>query len=954
MILLRADRELRQTFDRLIETMKVPVVWNGIFVVIDNYIILQGELRSLFFHFDSRKVMTNIIDLSIKEEDMQSVEGNIQIRNTIHMLLYVFGKWGSIEGVKVEKNYGQLNQLFGDILRELHIEPEYNQNSLNFYKDGIRITYEDVIQYALEYRETPLEEAKEEYGGLWHKLVWKKELVKFAHVETDLRERQKERLGNNFYMVGYLCPSCGQKLHMVVYPADKEFKIETEEGAVLLARAATCEKCGSFYTPRPDKLFSEGDVYTIGFGDDKKAYEDYLELIGKRGERISNHRFNRFADGRNLKKEGEAEEAGSADALEELCEDLPNRSETELARLRACMEEGFYPDEKIVRLERRIKEYSQKEGGKRQGEEREERSKQQEGRRQRGGQSEREGRTPESREFGRQRQDESRRESDREVSRYNQARTEGSFHKTKRGHEDVMLSLGSEGEQRQFERVREQRQQIQSDGEGEWRQSIQSDRGERTTDAPKSEEGAELHSGKEAYSNELCEKYEAKLKVCERLSERQLGELREQLRREKAIPPESRQRYLDRVEAQQRKLRMEKLTKKAKLCEDKPYAVIKRVYEEVLEEDLPMTEKQSLLEQLKGQLLRQAEQEVHQLMEKMPPKLDRAGYQRFEQRLRSYQEVDLSPYEEKLRHSRELAERQELEQLVKRARKTTREDLKELSKRLEEGDFLPELLVPYQQKIEEKIRTIDAEEIARICPNPREMSFEAGMEAYQKIQEGDFLPELKVDALKMLAMRLSKIKTDECELLVQKLKEEFAGAGIVQNDRHHFYPARRVLLEQASLEETQVIDFAMASYAAGKGPFEYPIFVVDSTRNGSGKEGMILTPEHLYYSTLFRAYGMPIASVAKITAVTGLLNRGIYVYQKNGNKTKIPYTVENAKLTEYAAVLDGFVRYLQEKPDSRRVDYLAREKHTTICCFRCGYVYEGNAPCPKCGYKNNE
>lgn len=42
MILLRANTELHQTFERLIEAMKVPVKWNGIFVVIDNYMILTG------------------------------------------------------------------------------------------------------------------------------------------------------------------------------------------------------------------------------------------------------------------------------------------------------------------------------------------------------------------------------------------------------------------------------------------------------------------------------------------------------------------------------------------------------------------------------------------------------------------------------------------------------------------------------------------------------------------------------------------------------------------------------------------------------------------------------------------------------------------------------------------------------------------------------------------------
>lgn len=59
--------------------------------------------------------------------------------------------------------------------------------------------------------------------------------------------------------------------------------------------------------------------------------------------------------------------------------------------------------------------------------------------------------------------------------------------------------------------------------------------------------------------------------------------------------------------------------------------------------------------------------------------------------------------------------------------------------------------------------------------------FEEGIEAYQKIKEGDFLPELKTDALKTLEKRLSKIKADECELLVGKLKKELEENGVGEN-----------------------------------------------------------------------------------------------------------------------------------------------------------------------------
>ena len=148
MILLRANTELHQTFERLIEAMKVPVKWNGIFVVIDNYMILQGEVRSLFFHFDTRNVATNIIDIPVKEDEIGEVGTNMRVQNAINLILYAFGKWGTIKGVRVDKSFEQLNTLFTDIMKEMQVEPEYTPSYLRFYRSGMRITYEDVIQTA--------------------------------------------------------------------------------------------------------------------------------------------------------------------------------------------------------------------------------------------------------------------------------------------------------------------------------------------------------------------------------------------------------------------------------------------------------------------------------------------------------------------------------------------------------------------------------------------------------------------------------------------------------------------------------------------------------------------------------------------------------------------------------------------------------------------------------------
>ncbi|MBP3489763.1 MAG: hypothetical protein J6K53_15420 [Roseburia sp.] len=931
MIQLQANPELKQTFTTLIETMKVPVKWNGIFVVIDNYIILQGEVRSLFFHFDTRKVATNIIDIPAQQE-VFGTEGNTKVQNAINMILYAFGKWGTIKGLKVEKSHKQLNELFVGVMREFGVEPEYTQMYFRFYRHGMRITYEDVIQMALESGQENEAGEEEKAGGLWRKIVWKKARVNFVHVETTIKERRASRIGNNFYLVGYLCPLCKEKLHMVVYPMGKEFLVETEEGGVLLARAAVCSHCLRFYTPRPHRLFAEGDIYTLDFEEDEAAYGDYLELLGRDGDRVSNYHTNEFADGRAPEDEADLEEE-----LDELCANLPELSDAELRKLAARMEEGFYSDESIAKYEPRV-------------------------------QAQRRGRAS-----GR---DGLRDGIGKGDSGSGQAAEQGAHGKTE---ESGAAGEKSGGAQRKTgaHQTPGNRQKIGQSAAGEreaagnrrkagWDEAGEKVGRERNgvfeyMDAGREDgraEAAQCHTNEAVVADSsekqaAKEKYEARMKQLDRYSERQLKELKRQLEGETYLTFEEKKTYLDQIKEKLSRDLTARLKGKADACEGKNYAVMKRVTEEVKAADIPEKSKHPILEQLKLWMDAQAKREVEQLIAKMPPNLDRRQYQEYLARLREYEDVDLSPYEEKLAEGREAAERRELANLVKRARKVSREDYRELEARLKEEDFLPELTAPYIARIEEKIRQLDADAIAEICPAPLQMSFEDGMEAYRKLKEGDFLPELKEDALKALSKRLSRIKTDECELLVKKLKAELAEAGIAENARHHFYPARRVLMNQAAPEETELIDFAMASYAAGRGLFEYPILVVDATRNGTGREGMILTPDHLFYSTAFSACGTEIAEIRGISASTGLLNRGLYVHPKHGAKYKIPYAVDAKELSDYAGVLDAFVKYLIEKPDSRKVTYLASEKHDTICCFRCGCEYKGGTVCPKCGYQNN-
>ena len=661
MILLKANTELEMTFKKLIQTMEVNVKWNGIFAAIGDYLILPGEVRSLFFNFETRKAVTNIIELDT-ENGVREIEDNPAVSNVINMVLYAFGKWGSVKGIKVDKNYEQLNELFTGILEPLSIQPEFTKERFRFYKEGIRLAYEDVIQSALEAKnQSKPQENKEEKQGLWHKLIWKKNCFPFDKTDTTLVERQTDRLGNNFYMVGYLCPACKQHLHMVVFLEGKEFRIDSEEGGVLLARAYTCHHCMCFYTPRPKKLLAEGDIYEMNFDQDAKAYEDYMELLGEMGDRVSNYHFNEFEYGQKTDTipETENEFRESEDVEEEQLqpeqeisdEELELLSDDEFFTLMHRIEEGFYPDSIVKAAENKL-----------------------------------------------EKQKNIRRKKAADKSKKSNTSTE---------------DLTIQPEQR----------------------------------------------------------YKEKLQAADRFSERQLKEFQRQLEKETNLEECVKQEYLKQIKEIEEKQHVERIRQKVNSCEKKSYAALSKVQEDVEKENLPKQEKKQLLIQLAEWKKEQGEREVRQLIEKMPKVMKRRQCREYMQKLQKYKDVDLAPYEKILTDRQKAAEQAELTGIQVRIEKSGKKELYELEKQLKSEDFSKEVSEPYLQKIRDRIWKLDEAALEKLCPDVMTITFEEGIEAYEAIEQGDFLPELKNNMLEMLKKRLTKIKTDECELLVRKLSE---------------------------------------------------------------------------------------------------------------------------------------------------------------------------------------
>ena len=396
-----------------------------------------------------------------------------------------------------------------------------------------------------------------------------------------------------------------------------------------------------------------------------------------------------------------------------------------------------------------------------------------------------------------------------------------------------------------------------------------------------------------------------------------------------------------------------RLKKKAESVFGKSYHKINHVIKEIEEEDLSHEQKEELLPSLRKERQIRGEQEVKEFMTGLAANMDRKQYKKLAQRLKEYADIDISVYQEKLDVKRAPVEKEEIQKMVNRTNLQDRSAIVDLLRRLEEEEFSKRALQPFMEHILDNLKAIDQKELDRLCMDYEKMNVEDISKLYDTIQNGNFLPELKNNSLEMLSKRLARIKVEECDLLVKKLQRQMEGE-ISDNSRHHFYPAQEILKGGVENADTWVIDRALDTYAGSRGEFEYPILVVDTSLNKGGREGMILTPEHLFCSTLLSAYSIPISEIKKIKVNTSLLGKGITIEQEDGAKIKAPYAVSSSELKKWGAILSDFIQYLKERPQSRKIQYLAKEKHDVKCCYRCGFVYKEGNICPECGCKSNQ
>ena len=299
------------------------------------------------------------------------------------------------------------------------------------------------------------------------------------------------------------------------------------------------------------------------------------------------------------------------------------------------------------------------------------------------------------------------------------------------------------------------------------------------------------------------------------------------------------------------------------------------------------------------------------------------------------------------------AQRRKLDELLEKTGNATRKDIVDLLDKVKAGHFDKTVQMEYAGKLQEDIAALDRRRIDEACKGYLDYNGEELEKLYSMIEEEEFLPEIKAAALDSVSGRLWKIRNEEAELLVKRIKKSLCENGVSENHALYFYPAMEILEGRADTHVKDHLECAVDSYAPGLGKYEYPVIMEDTTGKQNGKRGMFITPDAIYYGN-FYTYGHIMAeNIERIGSYTGFMGRYVIVYLDDGSKIRLSSVIAKDELEAYAMTLNDFVIYLKQKPFSRKEKYLAKESHDVICCFRCGYVYKNMKECPKCGYKFN-
>lgn len=893
MLVINANQEQKQVFNSLIEEMNAQVVWNGRFIIMGDRLVLEGIVRSLFFHFDIQKTEVQLIDLPTEDEEELEITEHPELEELITMAIYAFEKWGALKGVQIEQDVVQLDHIFAEILGAYEMEAFFSEEKLEFYQSGIRITYEDVVEAVLSFTGVKM-------------LTSRLKLPVIGRQNPKDVQQPAAWQKNVSAILGTGAAGAGQASG----DSEKEQRIGKYHARIgVLDRLSELQRKTLLRDIRNDKLLSEEEKEELYY-----PIEDYER-------QIKEQRAARDASAGALDEKAVAETIAKYHARIGVLDRLSELQRKTL--LRDIRNDKMLSEEEKEKLYDPIEDY--------------------------------------------ERQLEEQAAAKNEAASWRDPKAVSERIEKYHARISVLDRLSDLQRKALLRDIRndkllseKEKEELYDPIEDYERQELRNAASNGSLEE-KSVQGQQHAPAGDTYPpardskavRERVEKYIARIGVLDRLSGLQKKTLVRDIQNDRLLNGQEKERLLYPIQDYEYQIKMQELEQTLSQRENRTYKNLIRLIGQAEQEEMFEKTRKAVLERLWDLRTQLGIQEVQAIMEQVPQHVERAEYQELLEKLAPYEDVDLAAYKEQLRKMRETLEIKEISNMLMKSRKKDRKDYMSLLRNIEEQGFAKENAAPYVERILDWVSDLDAARLKELTANAQTMDGDTAIQVYQTIRRESFLPALREQALVALTGRLEQISLGECAKLVQVLKNTVNGV-IKENPRHHFYPAQKVLAKTATPEELRLIESAVSAYAQKRGRFEYPILMVDTSKECNGRDGMLLTPEHLFYSTRVNGYRIPLQGLKGIYISSGLLNhRSLIAEDAGGVRHKLPCAAEADEMKEWAKILDRFVRYLQEKaPQQTRFSDALKAEAETVCCSRCGCMYPDGGACPECGLWN--
>lgn len=893
MLVINANQEQKQVFNSLIEEMDAQVVWNGRFVIMGDRLILEGVVRSLFFHFDIQKTEVQLVDLSSDEEEEIEMSEHPELEELIAIAVYAFEKWGALKGVSVEQDVEQLDHIFTEILGAYDMEAFFSEEKLEFYQSGIRITYEDVVEAVLSFTGVKMLNPR-----------LKLPVVGRQNIHT-IQEAVWPQTASAIF------GSSMAHAASAIFGADseKEDRIGKYHARIgVLDRLSDLQRKSLLRDIRGDKLLSDAEKQELSY-----PIEDYERQLE---EQKASNQASSAADAK-----------AAAEAIEKyiarigVLERLSQLQRKTL--LRDIRGDKLLSDTQKETLSYPIEDYER--------------------------QLEKQAAAKDASALQR----DPKAVSDR-IEKYHARisvldRLSELQRKTLlRDIRNDRLLTDSEKEELYYPIEDYERQQAAQAAQ----MGVTQEQSQVLEHKAQTDTAASVPARDSKAVRDRIEKYIARIGVLDRLSDLQKKTLVRDIRNDRLLNSQEKEKLYYPIQDYEYQMKMQELEQILSQKINRTYANLKKMIEQAQKEDMFEETKKAVLERLRDLYTQLGIQEVQAIMERVPQHVERAEYQELLEQLAPYEDIDLAAYKEQLRKMRETLEIKEISNLLMQSQKKDRKDYMSLLRKIEEQGFAKENAAPYVERILDWVSELDEKELRGILSNVKTMDRDAAENVYQAVCTQSFLPALRKQALEIVSVRLEQISLGECSIFVRVLENAVNGV-VSANPRHHFYPAQKVLTKTVGPEETRLIDNAVSAYAEKRSRFEYPILMVDTSRECSGRDGMLLTTQNLFYSTRMNGYRIPLHVLKGIYISSGLLShRALIAEDASGVRHKLPCVLEGDEMKEWAKVLDRFVRYLQEKAPRLR-ELSDGPADGMVYCRRCGRMYQEEEPaCPECGLAN--